>query len=654
LQVAASSIIIMFLNPGIMQTIIELFEESVKNYGNNPLMLEKTNNNYKSTSYLEIRQAVAEFAAGLMSIGVVKGDRVALLSEGRNDWVISELAVLYTGAINIPLSVKLGDASEISFRLAHSGSKIIIISGGHAHKIKTLKNKLPDLEKVILLDRPEEMDEKDILYEDIRKKGRELLKTEPEKFDERWKSINGDDYANICYTSGTTADPKGIILSHRNYTANIEQARSLMDVPEWYTTLLILPWDHAFAHTAGIYTLISSGASMASIQVGKTPIETLKNIPQNIKEIRPVFLLSVPALAKNFRKNIENGVRQKGKVAKKLFTAGLTVAYAYNGNGWDKGKGVRILLKPIVSLFDKILFSKVRENFGGRLKFFIGGGALLDIELQKFFYALGIPMFQGYGLSEASPIISSNSERKHKLGSSGYLVSDLELKICDEDKNELPVGEKGEIVVKGENVMKGYWKNKEATESTIIDGWLYTGDMGYMDKDGFLYVLGRFKSLLISDDGEKYSPEGIEEAFISQSKYIDQCMLYNNQNPYTVALLVPNREALKHWLMEKNMRIETIEGQEAALKLIEMEINEYRIGRKYEKMFPQRWLPASIGILNEAFSESNQLLNSTMKIVRGKITESYKERIDYLYTHESKDICNPKNIEAIKSLFTNS
>jgi long-chain acyl-CoA synthetase len=202
--------------------------------------------------------------------------------------------------------------------------------------------------------------------------------------------------------------------------------------------------------------------------------------------------------------------------------------------------------------------------------------------------------------------------------------------------------------------MKGYWKNKEATESTIIDGWLYTGDMGYMDKDGFLYVLGRFKSLLISDDGEKYSPEGIEEAFISQSKYIDQCMLYNNQNPYTVALLVPNREALKHWLMEKNMRIETIEGQEAALKLIEMEINEYRIGRKYEKMFPQRWLPASIGILNEAFSESNQLLNSTMKIVRGKITESYKERIDYLYTHESKDICNPKNIEAIKSLFTNS
>ena len=635
-----------------MQTLIELFEASVKKYGINPLMLEKHQDKFESTSYNEIHESVIEFAAGLISIGIQKGDRIALLSEGRNDWVISELAVLYAGAINIPLSVKLGDASEIRFRMAHSGSRMIIISGNQAHKMKDLKFELKELEKVILLDETDSMDEKDVLYKDVRELGKELLSKEKERFNERWRSIKGDDFANICYTSGTTADPKGIILSHRNYTANIEQANSLMEVPEWYTTLLILPWDHAFAHTAGIYTLISAGASMASIQTGKTPMETLKNIPQNIKEIRPVFLLSVPALAKNFRKNIESGVRQKGKIASNLFEAGLSIAYAYNGTGWDRGRGIRMLLKPLVRLFDKILFSKVRENFGGRLKFFIGGGALLDIELQKFFYALGIPMFQGYGLSEASPIISSNSEIKHKLGSSGYLVSNLELKICDEDKSELPAGEKGEIVVKGENVMKGYWKNPEATAETIIDGWLYTGDMGYMDNDGFLYVLGRFKSLLISDDGEKYSPEGIEEALAGQSAFIDQCMLYNNQNPYTVVLVVPNREALKRWLKEKNIGDETSEGQEAMLRLIELELNEYRIGRKYEKMFPQRWLPTSVGILDEAFTENNHLLNSTLKMVRGKITEKYDKLINYLYTPESKDICNPKNMEAINSLMS--
>lgn len=635
-----------------MQTLIELFEESVKKYGDNPLMLEKRDKAYESAGYKEIRQSVIEFAAGLISIGVAKGDRIALLSEGRNDWVISELGVLYAGAINIPLSVKLGDASEIKFRLVHSGSRMIIVSGNQAHKIKQLKNELPGLEKVIILDDREELDNKDILYRDVRETGKKFLESSADKFDERWKSIKGDDYANICYTSGTTADPKGIILSHRNYTANVEQARSLMEVPDWYTSLMILPWDHSFAHTAGIYTLISAGASMASVQVGKTPMETLKNIPGNIKEIRPVFLLSVPALAKNFRKNIETGVRQKGKFVKMLFDTGLSLAYTYNGTGWNRGCGLKILLKPLVRLFDAIVFKKVRENFGGRLKFFIGGGALLDIELQRFFYALGIPMFQGYGLSEASPIISSNSEARHKLGSSGYLVSNLELKICDEDKNELPPGEKGEIVVKGENVMVGYWKNNEATESTIVDGWLYTGDMGYIDNDGFLYVLGRFKSLLISDDGEKYSPEGIEEAFTEQSQYIDQCMLYNNQNPYTVALIVPNVEALKRWLKEKTLKAETEEAREAVLKLIELELNEYRLGRKYEKMFPQRWLPASIAILDEAFTESNHLLNSTMKIVRGKITEKYRERIEYLYTSESKEIFNPQNIDAISKLLS--
>ncbi len=633
-----------------METIVTLFENSAAKYSSNPLMLEKRDGKYRAATYSEIKEEVYEFAAGLVSMGVKKGDRIALLSEGRNDWVISELAILYAGAVNVPLSVKLGDASEIKFRLEHSGANIIIVSAGQAYKLEKLKDKLPKLKKVILLDKTVSAGKNELFFHDIKEKGKEFLKKKREKFDQIWQSVAPGDYANICYTSGTTADPKGIILSHRNYTANVEQARSLMYVPQWYTTLLILPWDHSFAHTAGIYTLISAGASMASVEPGKTPLETLRNIPKNIKEVRPVFLLSVPALAKNFRKNIENGVREKGPVAERLFSAGLGVAYFYNGIGWDRGKGWRLLLKPLVKIFDTLLFRKVRENFGGRLKFFIGGGALLDIELQRFFYALGIPMFQGYGLSEASPIISSNSEKSHKLGSSGYLVKNLELKICDDNGLELPVGDKGEIVVKGENVMVGYWKNEEATKSALKNGWLHTGDMGYMDSDGFLYVLGRFKSLLISDDGEKYSPEGIEEAFIENSKYIEQCMLYNNQNPYTVCLLVPNREELKRWLKQKNLKIETHQGQVAVLKMLESEINEYRIGGKYEKMFPQRWLPSSVAVLEEPFTESNQLLNSTLKMVRGRITGRYRERIEYLFTSEAKDICNKYNIEAVKKL----
>ena len=259
-------------------------------------------------------------------------------------------------------------------------------------------------------------------------------------------------------------------------------------------------------------------------------------------------------------------------------------------------------------------------------------------------------MLQGYGLTEAAPIISVNAMNKHKLGSSGIVVDNLELKIYDNEGNALPVGEKGEIVVKGENVMPGYWKNKTATDETIKDGWLHTGDMGYLDEDGFLYVLGRFKSLLIADDGEKYSPEGIEEAFTEQSPYIEQCMLYNNQSPYTIALVVPNKEAMKRYLTEQKLSGNTEEVKLALLQLIQAELNEYRTGGKFATMFPQRWLPAATSLLEEGFTEENQLMNSTLKIVRGKIAERYADLIDFLYTPEAKTITNNRNLEAITAI----
>lgn len=635
-----------------MQTIIRLFEECAAKYSNNVFLLEKTNNKYKGYTYKEVLSRVYKFAAGLISIGVQKGDRIALLSEGRNDWVISELGILYAGAVNVPLSVKLTEPEEIKFRVEHSGSRMIIVSKNQAKKLIHIKNKIKCLEKVIILDPVEKYDDNDLLFGDIVKSGEKYLEKYKKEFNERWTSIKGHDYANICYTSGTTADPKGIILSQRNYTANVEQSLSLFSVPGWWTTLLILPWDHSFAHSCGIYTLMSCGASMASVHVGKTPMETLKNIPVNIKEVRPSFLLSVPALAKNFKKNIEKGIREKGRVIEKIFNKALKLAYSYNGDGWNKGKGLSIIKKPLYNLYDKIIFSKVRDGFGGKLEFFIGGGALLDIELQKFFYAVGMPMYQGYGLTEAAPVISANNPAYHKMGSSGRVAENLKLKICNEDGNELPVGEKGEIVIKGENVMVGYWNNEQATSEVIKDGWLYTGDLGYLDNDGFLYVLGRTKSLLIADDGEKYSPEGIEEAMTENSEFIEQCMLFNNQRAYTIILLYPNKEAIRRWINTNIIDINQTEGKESVLRLISGEINKFRTGGKYETMFPQRWLPSAIGILEEGFTEENHLLNSTMKMVRGKITERYKEIIEYLYTPEAKNICNPENVKAIQNIFS--
>ena len=387
---------------------------------------------------------------------------------------------------------------------------------------------------------------------------------------------------------------------------------------------------------------------MASVQSGKTAIETLRNIPTNIKEVRPTFLLSVPALAKNFRKNIEKGVHEKGKLVWNLFRKGLEIAYAHYGDGYNGGRDVGRPKHPIYALCDALIFRKIRASFGGRLDYFNSGAAHLDIELQQFFMAIGVPMHQGYGLSEAAPVVSANTPAKHKFGSSGTILPGIELKICDEQGNSLPVGQKGEIVLRGENVMSGYWNNERATRETIREGWLHTGDIGYLDADGFLFVLGREKSVLIGYDGEKYSPEGIEETIVAHSPFIEQVMLYNDHSPYTVGLVVPNKDAILAYLGHHSLSCHTDEGQTAALRALQSEIDRYREGNKSAGMFPERWLPAAIVLLGEGFTEQNRLMNSTMKIVRGRITEFYKNRINFALTAEGKDIFNYQNKTIVK------
>ncbi|MDG5766351.1 AMP-binding protein [Balneolales bacterium ANBcel1] len=680
-----------------MQTLVRFVEALVEEHADRPYMWEKpriratdtgqdsdskTDDTYRPTTYRETLEQVYDFGAGLMSLGIEPGERVALLSEGRNDWVVSELAILFNGAVNVPLSVKLSPV-ELQFRLFHSDATVLIVSENQAQKITSIRENLPQLQRIILLDSKEQYAEDEISKNQVVQMGRKFLKKNREAFLKRKDAVQPDDPANISYTSGTTADPKGIILTHRNYTANVEQALTLMDIPPTYRTLLILPLDHSFAHTAGIYSFMAKGASIGMVQAGKTAMETLRNIPKNIREFKPNLLLSVPALAKSFRKNIEAAIRTKGPLIQRLFDDALRTAYRYNREGYNKNKR-DLLSRSKLFLYDKILFSKIRENFGGELRFFIGGGALLDIELQRFFYALGMPMMQGYGLSEATPIISSNSLDRHKLGSSGHLVRPLELRIIDDEGRELPPGEKGEIIVKGENVMKGYWKNPQATRETIRNGWLHTGDMGYMDEDGFLYVLGRFKSLLIGHDGEKYSPESIEETLTEKSPCIEQIMLHNNQDPYTIALLYPSPEALRRAVDKEKAASAAKAGKAAkkekpgeyggtpgkeqaagpgrssddelaadvdlALDIIEREIGRFRDGGEFGDHFPDRWLPTAVGILPEGFTEANKMMNSTMKIVRGKINDHYEELIQYLYLPEAKKIRNSRNRKVMEEL----
>jgi long-chain acyl-CoA synthetase len=633
-----------------MKTIIDLFETSVNKYGKNTFLWEKKADRFEPLTYEETRDRVYRFAAGLMNLGVMAGEKIALLSEGRNDWIIGELGILYAGAVNVPLSIKLEETNDLLFRLQHSETQYIITSGAQVRKIRQIIQHLPSVDFIVVLDAIDAYDRREIPLKNLLAEGDCFLGANSDRLIKRSRSIKGSDLANISYTSGTTADPKGVMLSHRNYTANVEQCMSLVKVTPDDSNLIVIPLDHCFGHVVGFYTFMAFGANVATVQAGKTPIESLKNIPLNIREFQPTIMMSVPALARNFRKNIENMIRKNGRRVEQLFQKALKLAYEYNREGYNRGGMAMLHKRFLLAVYDRLLFSRIRSALGGKMKFFIGGGALLDIELQRFFYAIGIPMYQGYGLSEATPVISSNTPEKHKLGSSGVPVKNLELKILDPGGRQLHPGEKGEIVIRGENVMTGYWKNPEATGDAVRDGWLYTGDMGYLDSDGFLYVSGRFKSLLIGSDGEKYSPEGIEEGLCEGTKYLEQMMLHNNQDPYTVALVVPDRVQLKHYVerISPGLDWDTREAKELALKKIQEVINRYRTGGVHAGQYPERWLPSAIAVLFEPFTEQNHLLNSSLKMVRGKIEERYRDRLEYLYTSEGKNIINDRNLFSLK------
>ena len=631
-------------------TIIDFVEQYTAKYGDETFLREKVDGVWKETSFNTTREEAHILAAGFMSMGLEKGDKVALISEGRNYWIFSELGILYAGAVNVPLSFKLESDTDLTFRINHSDARFVIASQTQIDKIRRVIDRCPKVEKVIVMD-PIELKDGEIYIGDIMAAGKEYLKEHQDLLLERMASVGPDDYANISYTSGTTADPKGILLTHRNYTANVDQALSVISIDRGDVMLIILPLDHCFAHVAGFYVMMKCGGSIATVPCGKSTVSLLKNIPTAIKEVRPHVLLSVPTLSRNFKKSFDSAIKKSGSFVEKLYEFGIKNAETYNREYYNAGKPCWKMWwrKPINAVIDKLVFSKVREGFGGRIKFFVGGGALLDIELQRYYCAIGMPVFQGYGLSEATPVICSNSMGHARFGSSGRVVKPMDIKICDEDGKEIPNGETGEIVIRGENVMAGYWKNPEATAKTIVDGWLHTGDRGYICKEDpeYLYVTGRFKSLLIASDGEKYSPEGYEDSLADGSKFIETSMLYNNQSPYTVVLVIPNKTLLAEEVKKAGLDPGSLEGKKAQLASIKEEVDAYRPGGRRAGMFPERWLPASVIVGDTPFTEQNGMLNTTMKMVRGKVEKFYADRIEYAMTVEGKDIMNQKNIDSL-------
>jgi long-chain acyl-CoA synthetase len=640
-----------------MRTIIALLHDAAARFGDRAFLTTKTDEGWQPTSFREADRLSGLGAAWFLSRGAERGARVILLAEGRPEWVISEFAMLKAGLVSVPLSIKLL-AEEVPFRLNHSGAAFGVLSRISLAKVLDNWNQIDTRPLLILLDEPDDdeinrMQALGILPESgwiswpkLLAEGERVLPVDPYIVNRSEELIGEDDTVNICYTSGTTGNPKGIMLTHLNYWCNANDAVVHFNIPEAeYETLVILPLDHSFAHTVAIYAAIVKGNTLHFVDARGGSMSILRNIPVNLVETNPTFLLTVPALSGNFMKKIIQGVEQKGTFVEKLFNSGIRAGIALEGDGFHKpGFGTRFRYGLVHKIVSAIVFSKVKAIFGNRIKFCVGGGALLEIKQQQFFAALGVPIYQGYGLTEAAPIISANTPDRHKYGTSGPVVPSVTCRIMKSETEEAAQGEIGEIVIKGDNVMKGYFRNPEATAEVLRDGWLWTGDLAWYDEEGFLVVVGRQKALLISGDGEKYPPEEIEEAVINATDLFSQIMVYNEQRKYTTALVNLNEELCRSMFKKAGST-----SAEEALELIKNEFFRFREPSATGKKVPSVWVPALFEIIGEQFSEQNGLINSTMKMVRYKVTNRYRDRIEEMYKDEN--LFNGRNLETLRTLF---
>lgn len=636
------------------RTIVRMLHEAAQKYPTRTYTNTRGDEGWIASTFTETDRSSDYVAAYLINRGFKAEETLAILSEGKGAWVTCEHGVIKARMISVPLSIKL-TSDEIAFRVNHSEAVAIAVS---SNTLPIVLKALPLFEREILfiyLDDEDDRLKKQIeesgwvegthyvVMKRILAEGEAILKKKPTLVKNLEKQIKEGDVINICYTSGTTGNPKGIMLTHVNYWTNVHDAIDLFKIPEGtFETVIVLPVDHSFAHTVGIYTALLQGITLHFVDSRGSNAAIIRNFPKNMVELNPTFMMTVPSITGNFMKKMTQGITQKGPFIEGIFNRGLKAGIARNGDGYNK-PSTWTMVKTWwpYTIANLLVFPKLREIFGSKMLYCVGGGALLEARQQHFFAAIGVPVYQGYGLTEAAPIISSNTPHRHKFGTSGVVCSSEICKIMVDEKTEAKVGQRGEIVIKGENVMKGYFKNPEATAEALRDGWLWTGDLGYYDEDGFLVVTGRAKALLISKDGEKYSPEEVEEVMVNHVPMINQLMVYNDHQLLTTALVTLQEDQAKRLIKERGAQT-----PEEALTLLCTELKSYE---PHADFIPKMWLPSRFALIENPFSEADGLVNSTMKLVRYKTAEFYKERIELLY--ESEEANMKENLRVIRSLF---
>jgi len=593
------------------ETLVDIFQQSTRTFSSRELFGEKKNGQWTWMTYAQFGQMVDDLRGGLSQLGVTNGDRVAVISNNRHEWAVGAYACYTLGVAYVPM-YEAQQEKEWQYILNDCGAKVVFAANDAiAAKLKNIKAELPKLEHIIRFSgTAHETD----TFACLLRRGAETPSpiTQPK----------ASDLCGLIYTSGTTGNPKGVMLSHSNLARNVAAMHEIFPMQQEDRSLSFLPWAHSFGQTVELHGLLSMGASMGIA-------ESVDKIIDNLSEVKPTLLFSVPRIFNRIYDGLQKRMASESPVKRMLFQRGLEVSKQRRELADKKQSSALVDLQH--AFFDKVVFTKVRARFGGRLKYAFSGGAAIAKEVAEFIDNLGITVYEGYGLTETSPIATANYERNRKIGSVGKAIPGTRVEI---DRTETGDPKQGEIVVHGHNVMMGYYNLPDENAKVFTgDGGFRTGDMGFVDDDGYVWITGRIKEQFKLENGKYVAPAPIEQA-IQLSPFVANVMLHGANKPFNVAVIVPDMEMLKKWATEKGLDTTSIPEllkREEVHQLFREQVLEYTKQVKgYER--PQRFL-----LISEDFTVGNDMLTASLKLKRRSVLKKFGEAVEELYREAEKN-----------------
>lgn len=592
-------------------TISEMFSKSVAAYKDKPAYFHKIDGSWVPVTFNETESMVERFAAGLASLGIGKDDKVAIQSTNRVRWAISDYAIAGLGAVSVTIYPTL-IPSQIQYIVDDSDS-LYVITEDHEQTAKVLSfiESSPKLKGVIAMDDEHDPEKNVFSFEYIMKQGDEYIKENGFSIHESAKTATPDDLLTLIYTSGTTGNPKGVMLTHNNLLSNMNSGKKAIDIGTEDVFLSFLPLSHVFERMTGHYTGFYSGSTTYYA-------ESVDTVAENMGEVKPTIMVAVPRLYEKINAKVLDKVSKDPALRQKIFWWALRTgekAAEFLTRGQQPSGSLAFKFK----IADKLVFSKLKDRVGGRLRFFVSGGAPLSAEVGKFFASANIPILEGYGLTETSPVITCNRENLFKFGTVGCPIEGVEVKIADD----------GEILCKGDNVMVGYYKNEEATKEAIDeDGWFHTGDIGmFEEQDGYLMITDRKKSLLVTSGGKNVAPAPMEIALTS-SKYIEQCLVIGDKQNFISALIVPSFEMLNEWAAEKGIATDdrqALVNDLQVFELIEAEVAQtMNAFSRYEQV-------KKFSLLTKEWTVESGEATPKLSVKRKEVINNNTDLIDKMY-----------------------